>query len=67
MAGHDVLAITLSAIMYYLARSPEPMAKLREELSSLDKECYLADPTPYEKILKLPYLSESLIIFHCSC
>ncbi|KAL9625856.1 MAG: hypothetical protein Q9160_000176 [Pyrenula sp. 1 TL-2023] len=56
MAGHDVLAITLRAIWYYLARSPKAMKMLRADFQQLEEEYPSNEPVPYEKLSELPYL-----------
>ncbi|KAI1739632.1 cytochrome P450 [Xylaria scruposa] len=37
MAGHDVLAVTLRAVLYYVARNPRVEKKLRHELAEFKK------------------------------
>ncbi|KAI1138396.1 benzoate 4-monooxygenase cytochrome P450 [Hypoxylon sp. FL0543] len=56
MAGHDVLAVTLRAVLYYVARTPRVEAKLRAELATLGKHYTLSDSVPYAELTKLPYL-----------
>nr|AVY05537.1 cytochrome P450 monooxygenase [Nodulisporium sp.] len=56
MAGHDVLAVTLRAVLYYVARTPRVEAKLRAELATLGKHYALSDSVPYAELTKLPYL-----------
>lgn len=56
MAGHDVLAVTLRAILYYVARTPRVETDLRTELASLDSHYALSDIIPYEELTKLSYL-----------
>lgn len=56
MAGHDVLAITLRAIWYYLARSPQAMESLRSEFLPLENEYAPGLPVPYDKLTGLSYL-----------
>ena len=56
IAGHDVLAITLRAIFYYLARSPRVMTKLRDEIASLDNSYTLSEPLPYSEVTNFTYL-----------
>ena len=43
MAGHDVLAVTLRAILYYVARSPRIETKLRTELVTLEPQYALSN------------------------
>lgn len=56
MAGHDVLAITLRAIFYYLARSPRVLSKLRIEIDTVIKDYPLSSPTSSSQIASLFYL-----------
>ncbi|KAI0973508.1 benzoate 4-monooxygenase cytochrome P450 [Xylaria arbuscula] len=52
MAGHDVMAVTLGAVLYYVARNPRVEEKLRHELAVLKK----GQPVAFDKLTKLPYL-----------
>ncbi|KAF7862479.1 hypothetical protein EAF04_007352 [Stromatinia cepivora] len=56
MAGHDVLAITLRSIFYYLARTPRVLDKLRTEISSVVGKYSLSTVVPYSEVSHLPYL-----------
>ncbi|RYC62500.1 hypothetical protein CHU98_g3725 [Xylaria longipes] len=57
MAGHDVLAVTIRAVLYYVARNPIVEEKLRAELSVLGPN------TPsFSEISKLPYLISDAVI-----
>ena len=56
MAGHDVLAVTLRAILYYVARAPRVEKKLRTELATLELHHTLSSSVPYAKLTKLSYL-----------
>jgi hypothetical protein len=56
MAGHDVLAITLRAILYYLSRNPAILQKLRIEFSNLDGRYPRTTHIPYIELAKLRYL-----------
>ncbi|KAI9036750.1 cytochrome P450 [Aspergillus affinis] len=64
MAGHDVLAITLRAIWYYLAQNPRVVKILREEIATARREEGLSDhedaQLPYAKASSLPYLDAVL-------
>ncbi|KAI0446170.1 benzoate 4-monooxygenase cytochrome P450 [Xylaria telfairii] len=51
MAGHDVLAVTIRAVLYYVARDPAVEQKLRAELSVLGPNI-----SSFSEINKLPYL-----------
>ena len=57
MAGHDVLAITLRAIWYYLAQHPQMKIKLRAEILAANSKHSSSSPIPYEKVSELPYLN----------
>ena len=50
LAGHETSATALAWCVYYLARSPESLAKLRAQLSSTGQR-----PAP-DALLRLPYL-----------
>ncbi|OQD61524.1 hypothetical protein PENPOL_c016G07209 [Penicillium polonicum] len=56
MAGHDVLAVTLRTILYYVARSPRVEDKLRGELATIITHYRPTDAIPYTETSKLPYL-----------
>jgi len=56
MAGHDVLAITLRAVFYYLSKHPSVRSQLRQELQAKGKNYTLSDPLPYAKLEQCPYL-----------
>ncbi|KAJ2983966.1 hypothetical protein NUW58_g6157 [Xylaria curta] len=56
-AGHDVLAITLRAIWYYLACNPRVKSKLRDEIKLVNNQLSSSDILPYSEISKLPYLN----------
>jgi cytochrome P450 len=56
MAGHDVLAVTLRAIIYYVARTSRVEEKLRAELTSVYSKYAPDEAVPYEELAKLPYL-----------
>jgi cytochrome P450 len=51
VAGHETTAISLAWAVYWLLRTPEALAKVREELAPLGR-----DPDP-DALAKLPYLS----------
>jgi cytochrome P450 len=56
-AGSDTTAIALRAIVYFLIRNPEKMAKVREELDRADREGKLSEFISYrETTAHLPYL-----------
>lgn len=56
IAGHDVLAVTLRAILYHVARHPRVEQRLREELSAFDKPYPRPTPIPYIDLTQLPYM-----------
>jgi cytochrome P450 len=56
MAGHDVLAVTLRAIIYYVARTPRVEEKLRAELRSVYSKCAPQEVVSYEELTRLPFL-----------
>ncbi|KAI0380386.1 benzoate 4-monooxygenase cytochrome P450 [Hypomontagnella monticulosa] len=56
MAGHDVLAITLRAIWYYLSQDPSILATLRDEISMAREGLPCDAPLPYSTISTMPYL-----------
>ena len=56
LAGHDVLAVTLRAILYYVARTPRVETKLRTELATLEPYYALSNRVPYAELTKLSYL-----------
>ncbi|KAF2676486.1 cytochrome P450 [Lentithecium fluviatile CBS 122367] len=56
MAGHDVLAVTLRAILYYVARTPRVEEKLRAELATVHSKHAIGQAVPYGELSKLPVL-----------
>lgn len=56
MAGHDVLAVTIRAVIYYVARSAQVETRLRVELDSVHSKYALDDDVPFEELNKLPFL-----------
>lgn len=54
MAGHDVLAVTIRAVLYHVARNPPVEAKLRAELANVAH--FGVDIVPYAELQKLTYL-----------
>ncbi|KAI0865170.1 benzoate 4-monooxygenase cytochrome P450 [Xylaria cubensis] len=57
MAGHDVLAVTLRAVLYYVARNPRVEERLRAELAVFDE----GHPVAYDELTKLPYLDAVIL------
>ncbi|KUI58928.1 Pisatin demethylase [Cytospora mali] len=56
-AGHDVLAITLRAIWYYLARDARVLMKLRAEIRSASSGHSISSIVPSSVVSRLPYLN----------
>ncbi|KAK6005954.1 hypothetical protein QM012_006364 [Aureobasidium pullulans] len=56
MAGHDVLAVTIRAILYYVARTPSVEAKLRDEIAALSSRYTASELIPYSALMDLKYL-----------
>lgn len=48
-AGSDTTAITLRAVIYFLIRSPEKMAKVQAEIDAADHKGKLSNPISYQK------------------
>ncbi|EDU46193.1 CypX Cytochrome P450 [Pyrenophora tritici-repentis] len=55
-AGSDTTAISLSAIIAYLAMHPNTLAVLRHELDEATAAGTLSDPATFQEAQKLPYL-----------
>ncbi|KAF1956869.1 cytochrome P450 [Byssothecium circinans] len=60
IAGQHVLAITLRALVYYLAKTPSCVEKLREEFAAVDVEYPRPSMIPFSKLSKLPYLEATI-------
>ncbi|KAI0391871.1 cytochrome P450 oxidoreductase [Xylariaceae sp. FL0594] len=60
-AGHDVLAITLRAIFYYLCCNGRVRAKLRDEIRRLTHDIPPSQTAPSGEIAKLPYLNAVIL------
>ncbi|KAI1463443.1 benzoate 4-monooxygenase cytochrome P450 [Daldinia caldariorum] len=56
-AGHDVLAITIRAIWYYLSQNPRVLSKLRDEIRSASDGYSTSSIVPHPVVAKLPYLN----------
>ncbi|KAF1978048.1 cytochrome P450 [Bimuria novae-zelandiae CBS 107.79] len=54
--GHDVLAVALRTVFYYLARHPSVLERLREEFAPLEKVYSHDVPIPYQELSELTYL-----------
>jgi len=57
VTAHDVVAITLRALLYYLARNQKCSQKLRDEITEADQTGRLSSPCKYTEAASLPYLS----------
>lgn len=55
-AGSDTTAISLRAIIYYLLKNPERMARLMEEMENRRGEGRLSDPVKLSEAMDMPYL-----------
>ncbi|KAI1097219.1 cytochrome P450 [Jackrogersella minutella] len=56
VTAHDVVAITLRAVVYYLAKNPAMQEKLQKEISDAIKEGNLSNPAKYSEITSLRYV-----------
>ncbi|KAI1173081.1 cytochrome P450 [Nemania sp. FL0916] len=56
VTAHDVVAITLRAVVYYLAKDLSVQQKLNEEISNATKEGKLSTPAKYSDIAPLRYV-----------
>ncbi|KAI0902791.1 cytochrome P450 oxidoreductase [Ustulina deusta] len=56
-AGHDVLAITLRAIWYYLCCNKRVLGKLRDEIQLVSDNFPPSSVASFSEISKLPYLN----------
>lgn len=66
MTAHDVLAITLRAIVYYLCKDSTCQNKLQEEISNAVVSGELSNPAQYTEITTLSYLyGASIRVLHC--
>ncbi|KAK5382251.1 hypothetical protein LTR20_006117 [Exophiala xenobiotica] len=59
-AGSDTTAIALRAVVYFLCKNPEKLAKLRSEIDEADRTGTLSAVIKYKEALKLPYLQAVL-------
>ncbi|KAF2232240.1 cytochrome P450 oxidoreductase [Viridothelium virens] len=57
VTAHDVLAIALRAIMYYVCRDQSVYRKLNEEILQAERLGNLSEPSKYVEVVLLPYLS----------
>ncbi|CAJ2510129.1 Uu.00g060290.m01.CDS01 [Anthostomella pinea] len=56
ITAHDVVAITLRAVVYYLAKDPGVQKKLQKEISDAEAASKLSTPAKYSEITSLSYL-----------
>ncbi|KAJ0331909.1 hypothetical protein COL922a_011751 [Colletotrichum nupharicola] len=56
VAGSDTTGISISAILYNLLKSPDTMAKLREELTDFTSRGELSQSPKFKQTQKMPYL-----------
>ncbi|KAI1162580.1 cytochrome P450 [Nemania serpens] len=56
VTAHDVVAITLRAVVYYLAKDLTKQKKLYEEISDAIKSGNMANPAKYTEITNLRYV-----------
>lgn len=55
-AGSDTTGLTLTAIIYYLAKNPQATLKLRQEIREFDSAGEISDPVTFTESQKMPYL-----------
>ncbi|KAF7194228.1 Pisatin demethylase [Pseudocercospora fuligena] len=55
-AGSDTTAITLSAALYYLYRTPRALAGLRKEIDEMEKAGKISDPVSFKEAQEMSYL-----------
>lgn len=55
-AGSDTTALSLSTVVYHLARNPEKLKKMRQELHQFVNGGLVSTPITYQESQKLPYL-----------
>lgn len=56
IAGSDTTSTTLSAILYYLLKNPETLAKLRKEITHFQQAGQISNPITFKQSQALPYL-----------
>lgn len=56
VTAHDVVAITLRAVVYYLAKNPAVQEKLQKEISDADEAGNLSNPAKYCEITHMAYV-----------
>lgn len=55
-AGSDTTAITLSAIIYFLIKTPEKAKKLRQEIIEFENSGKISNPVTFQEGRNMPYL-----------
>ena len=55
-AGSDTTALSLSTVIYHLAKKPEKRKILRQELQDCERKGLISAPITYKESQKLPYL-----------
>ncbi|EME82021.1 uncharacterized protein MYCFIDRAFT_77669 [Pseudocercospora fijiensis CIRAD86] len=60
-AGSDTTAITLSAALYYLYRTPRALAALRKEIDEMQKAGKISDPVSFKEAQDMPYLQAVIL------
>ncbi|CRG87516.1 hypothetical protein PISL3812_04534 [Talaromyces islandicus] len=56
VTAHDVVAITLRAVVYYLAKNPAIQKKLQQEIDDAETAGKLSNPAKYTEITPLNYV-----------
>ncbi|KAL6922263.1 hypothetical protein ACHAPO_012004 [Fusarium lateritium] len=56
VAGSDTTGITLSAILYYLLKTPNSLQRLREEIDAFAHEGRLSEHPTFHETQQMPYL-----------
>lgn len=56
VTAHDVVAITLRGVVYYLARHPEVQKKLQKEIIDMAEAGKLSNPSQYSEITTMSYV-----------
>lgn len=56
VTAHDVVAITLRAVVYYLAKNPAMKKKLQQEIDDAETAGKLSNPAKYTEIIPLSYV-----------
>jgi cytochrome P450 len=56
VTAHDVVAITLRAVVYYLAKNPDIQKKLQKEIEDAVEAGQLSNPAKYTEITSMKYM-----------